>query len=47
MGDFLIRVCRQETRSKLSSAGSGMKSGAKMRSDILLSQPMVKEPVVT
>ena len=47
MDDFLIRACKQETRSKLSSAGSGMKSGAKMRSDILLSQPMVKEPVVT
>ena len=47
MGDFLIRACKQETRSKLSSAGPGMKSGAKMRSDILLSQPTVKEPVVT
>ena len=23
MGDFLIRACKQETRSKLSSAGSG------------------------
>ena len=33
MGDFLIRACKQETRSKLSSAGSGMKSGAKIQRD--------------